>query len=249
MKAEKIRIHYFLLILCVLSLSFASCSDDSEEIAGETIQDVDGNVYHTVTIGSQVWMVENLKTTKFRNGEPIPYIEQDSIGIQVSYGGYCNYGDDNSIANKYGRLYNWLAVRDERKIAPEGWHIPTEDEWNTLANYAAANVGTAGSAAKILAAQTDWVSFTEVGTVGNDLSTNNSTGFTALPGGARGESGSYQNIGESAMWWSNENYIIIADEYLVPFRYIDFGGNDNSGELDSGLGYPSACFSVRCIKD
>src|SRR5665647_3505570 len=83
-----------------------------------TVTDIDGNVYHTVKIGQQDWMVENLKTTKYRNGDTIPNVTNE-IGWYITTGAQCNYNNDEVLGNKYGRLYNWYAVKDNRNIAPK----------------------------------------------------------------------------------------------------------------------------------
>ena len=102
-----------------------------------TINDIDGNVYKTITIGTQTWMAENLRTTKFRNGKDIPEVTVDSIWAILTTGAYCNYKNTRNIDTivTYGRLYNWYAVYDSRNIAPEGWHISNEADWTTLTNY------------------------------------------------------------------------------------------------------------------
>src|ERR1035437_40951 len=105
----------------------------------KTVTDIDGNVYHTVTIGSQVWMVENLKTTRFLNGESIPNITDNYSWATLSTGAYCDYDNLTDNSSNYGHLYNWFAVVDSRKIAPTGWHVPTDAEWIILQNYLLAN--------------------------------------------------------------------------------------------------------------
>ena len=98
-----------------------------------TVTDIDGNVYHTVTIGTQTWMVENLKTTKYRNGNPINNITDNANWAAFSMGAYCWYNNDAATYKEtYGALYNWYAVADGRNIAPLGWHIPSDSEFLTL---------------------------------------------------------------------------------------------------------------------
>jgi uncharacterized protein (TIGR02145 family) len=192
----------------------------------------DGHEYQTVQIGNQVWMTENLKTTRYKDG---------------TISGYYFY-DNDSVANavKYGALYNWHAMASG-KLAPTGWHVPDTTEWNILVNYLVLNGynwdGTTDTTVqdkigKSLAAKTDWNYSRVEGDVGNDMQSNNSTGFSALPGGYRFGGGSFNYIGYYGLWWS-----------AVPFayrRYLGFsydnlgsysGDNDNYG------------FSVRCVKD
>ena len=99
-----------------------------------TATDIDGNVYHTVTIGTQIWMVENLKTTRYNDGSPIPFVTDSSSWSNLTTPGYCWYNNDTTNKNTYGALYNWFAV-NTGKLAPTGWHVPTDDEWTTLTTY------------------------------------------------------------------------------------------------------------------
>jgi uncharacterized protein (TIGR02145 family) len=99
------------------------------------VTDIDGNVYQTVTIGAQVWMAENLKVTHYRNGDPIPNVTDTAAWEGLSTGAYCEYDNDINNVATYGRLYNWYAVDDSRGLAPEGWHVPSDDEWKQLEMY------------------------------------------------------------------------------------------------------------------
>lgn len=238
--------------LIFISLLFLGCSkddptSDNPDSQG-TVQDVDGNTYHTVKIGTQTWMVENLKTTKYRNGDPIDNVTENSQWINLTTGAYCNYNHNSTVGDKYGRLYNWYAANDSRKLAPEGWHIPDNDEIQLLKDFIEANIGTSGSAAKTLAAQTDWMTGSSIG---NDLSTNNSTGFTALPAGIfKTNIGSRTNIfeylGSNTYWWSSDTY-----QKIDGFDYAWMFSLGISSQLT--LGHSQATktsgFSVRCLKD
>ncbi len=159
------------------------------------IGDIDGNGYHIVKIGNQVWTVENLRTTRYNDGTAIPYVTDNSAWANLSTPGYCYYGNDSAAnAVKYGALYNWHAV-NTGKLAPEGWHVPTDAEWDTLQNYLIANgynwdgTTTGNKIAKSMAAKTDWNSSSTAGAPGNDVQSNNSSGFSALPGGYRYNNG------------------------------------------------------------
>jgi uncharacterized protein (TIGR02145 family) len=239
---------YRILILTLVIGSFlmltSNCSKDvnNKPTTSETAKDIDGNVYHTVTIGTQVWMVENLKTTNFRNGDPIPNVTDSAAWRNLRSAAYCNYNNDVTIGNKYGKLYNWFAINDSREITPSGWHIPTNDEWNTLISYVNANLNTSGGIAKALAAKTDWISSTDAGAIGNDLTKNNSSGFTAVPGGYCHSSGAFYSIGEDGDWWSSTE----PNVYGVWVRSLHF----NVSFLITGT-TPNKenGFSVRCIKD
>ncbi len=247
-KNSKFWIYTFVVIGTFLMLA-GSCkkSDDnpSEKTSSGTVKDIDGNVYHTVTIGTQVWMVENLKTTKYRDGSPIPNITDYSEWSNLANGAYCNYNNNVAIGDKYGKLYNWYAANDSRNIAPTGWHVPTDDEWTTLEKYVKANIGTSGSVAKPLAAKTDWDTQTEkgpitmVGAIGNDLTKNNDSGFTALPAGFRCEFQDFSDIGYDCYWWcSGSTY------YRSLYCHSDYLHSSYEANRYKWVGY-----SIRCIKD
>ncbi len=156
------------------------------------ITDIDGNTYNTIQIGSQTWMKENLKTTKYRDGTSITYISSNSSWQNTTSGAYCNYDNNSSNANIYGRLYNWYAVNNNKKICPNGWHIPTDADWNILINYLGGE-NVAGGKMK------------EAGTVHwqTNVGGTNSSGFTALPSGYRLISGSYDGINSTTYFWSS----------------------------------------------
>ena len=99
------------------------------------VSDGNGNYYHTVTIGTQVWMVENLKATNYRNGDPIPNVRDNNDWMNITSDAFCDYDNDTSNAKIYGHLYNWYAVTDSRNIAPFGWHIASNEEWTELSDF------------------------------------------------------------------------------------------------------------------
>ncbi len=218
----------------------------STPVAG-TVTDIDGNVYHTVTIGKQTWMVENLKTTKYHNGNGgvIPDVT-DNSWYSLYTGAYCNYDNDDANGLKYGRLYNWYAVTNSQKLAPIGWHVATDAEWTTLINYLIANGynydGTKDDnrVAKSLASVTDWTAFVGPGAIGNDLSKNNTSGFSAIPGGYRTSyyPSAFFGIGSIGYWWSS-------DVNSTWARHLDYNSSyvfRESADKNSG-------FYVRCVKD
>jgi uncharacterized protein (TIGR02145 family)/uncharacterized repeat protein (TIGR02543 family) len=215
------------------------------------IKDYDGNIYTEVTIGTQTWMVENLRTTKYNDGTSIPNVTGSSDWSGLTTPGYCYYNNTTNADSikKFGALYNWYAV-NTGKLAPTGWHVPDTTEWNTLQNYLIANGynydGTTDSnkIAKSLAAKTDWFTSTTTGAIGNDLTINNSSGFSALPGGCRGYDGyggTFVVQSRYGYWWSatesnasNACYRGLYYGYYVLYR-------------DSN--YKSCGFSVRLLRD
>lgn len=127
---------YPLVIMGVFLMLGNSCKkDNSINYLPTTVSDADGNVYHTIAIGPQIWMAENLKTTKFRNGDPIPNITDVTAWENLTSGAYCYYRNDIVNITTFGMLYNWYAVNDSRNIAPTGWHVPSDAEWSTLRSW------------------------------------------------------------------------------------------------------------------
>lgn len=204
--------------------------------------DADGNNYTTVTIGTQTWIAENLKTTKYNDGTAIPLVTDNTAWAALSTPAFC--WQNNNIATleaTYGALYNWFAV-NAGKLAPTGWHVATDAELTILENYETANLGTSGSVAKSLAAATNWAVSANAGAIGNDLTKNNSSGFSAFPGGSRdGNNGKFDTLGIYGSWWSaseyNTSYAILRLLYSIDGSILRNASNKTSG------------FSVRCIKD
>lgn len=197
--------------------------------------DQDGNVYKTITIGSQTWMAENLRTTKYRNGEAIPEVTDSTLWKDLSSGAYCNYENTKNIDTiaSNGRLYNWFAIKDSRQIAPEGWHVPTFEEWIVLETYLGGDT-IAGGKLKESGTQ-HW----RVPNVGGT----NETGFTALPGGYRMKFGNFYSIGAYGYWWTATESATNTDlawHRHLSHSYIMVGGC----ECGKGDGY-----SIRCVKD
>jgi uncharacterized protein (TIGR02145 family) len=195
----------------------------------ELCKDIDGNVYRTVKIGTQIWMAENLKVTHYRNGDVIPRIINNSIWANLSIGACCVYGKNEENLETYGLLYNWFAVNDNRIIAPEGWHIPSLGEWMTLASFLGGEVGG------------------KMKTIGTSLwkspnsGATNESGFSALPGGRRTWDPEYANMGLSASFWSsNHDNGKYADNLTL--RY-------NETRLDHAWSFKESGLSVRCVKD
>ncbi len=157
-----------------------------------TVTDIDGNVYHTVTIGNQVWMVENLKTTRYCNGDTLHNLIDTLSWNNSETGAYCDYNNDTAISAVYGKLYNWYTVIDQRGIAPAGWRIPDDSDWTILKNYCG-GLKMAGMYLKE-AGNAHWLIV--------DSTITNSSGFSALPGGRRKTKGLFEQIGTYGYWWS-----------------------------------------------
>jgi len=213
-----------------------------------TVTDVDGNVYHTVTIGTQTWMIENLKTTKYRNGETIGTTTSiySDITNAISPKYQWAYNGVESNVSTYGRLYTWYAVTDTRNIAPEGWHVASDDEWTTLQNYLIANgynydkTTTDNKFSKSVCSNSLWNTSSTVGTPGNDLTQNNSTGLSVFPAGYRGYDGNYYNLGIGSDIWTSTEFSTVK-AFIRNFGLYPYVITDNS--------IKNYGFSVRCIKN
>jgi len=235
--------------LCLLLAGFllTACKGDEEE-SKEVCKDASGYVYQTVTIGDQEWMAENLRTTSYSNGTAITSTTSASSWTALSTGACCNYNSSLDSVEIYGRLYNWYAVKTAG-LCPSGWHIPSRNEWTVLVEYLIANgYNYDGSAsedktAKSLATTSGWTLSVIEGTIGYEISLNNSSGFTALPGGGRGSTGAYFDAGEYGYWWTSTENTENTDEAY--FRVLSSSWTDfYEDTCDKNAG-----FSVRCVKD
>lgn len=195
--------------------------------------DADGNNYPVVQIGTQIWMAENLRTTKTQNGYPIPNVSNNSEWARLTTSGYCSYDNDINNSNTYGYLYNWYSVND--LITPLGWHIPSDEEWAILTEFLG-GIYMAGGKLKETGTN-HWSSL-------NKDSSSNETGFTALPGGGRSTSGSYAYLGSDGQWWSSTEYYQNGKSFAW---YI--GMSYNYQGIVRNYSSPKVGFSVRCIKD
>lgn len=196
-----------------------------------TVTDTNGNIYHTVNIGRQIWMTENLKTTKFSNGDSIPDIIDNEAWNTNPIAACCNYNNDTNITKTYGRLYNWYAVGDSRNICPTGWHVPTNSEWDILINYMGGDSIAGGKLKE--KDTTHWES--------PNAGATNAIGFTALPGGNRVSTGFCMAMGQLGLWWSaTELNANVAWHQSI--SRITIGVQSNTMNKDCGI-------SVRCIKD
>lgn len=200
------------------------------ETKANTIFDIDGNLYHTVVIGTQEWTVENLRVTHYNDGTSIPKVTENSDWTQQTTGAFCAYGNNENNVLTYGYLYNWYAVNNG-KLPPlkGGWRVPSDADWTTLINYS----GGPSNAGKILKSVTGW-------------QTNNGTdhfGFTALPGGYRddGDGGLFYGLGIGGNWWSSSSFN--STNGITIFIHHAFTDLITS---DDNMKYG---FSVRLIRD
>ncbi len=185
----------------------------------------------TIQIGTQKWMSKNLDVAFYRNGDPIPQVIAPTAWAGLTTGAWCYYNNDPIQGNKYGKLYNWYAVNDPRGLAPQGWHIPSDAEWTTLA-ITLGGSSVAGGKMK------------EPGTLNwttPNTEADNSSGFAGLPGGGRNSNGAFSNVTYGGYWWSATGRSNTSAWYRNLY-YTNGNINRNSGNKQFG-------FSVRCLRD
>jgi uncharacterized protein (TIGR02145 family) len=199
---------------------------------GVIVADADGNIYSTVRIGSQVWMAENLKTTKYNDGVAIPNVTDATAWAALTTGAYCDYNNTPSNSTTYGKLYNFYTVVDAHKLCPTGWHMPTDAEWTTLTTYLGGESIAGGKLKEI--GTTHWTT--------PNTAADNTTGFTALPGGYRSNIYAFSNIGDYGYWWSSSE-VNTTDAWRRDMSY------SLSGVYRLGNSTMITGFSVRCLKD
>lgn len=237
-----------------LSLVLLGCATEEEltqsylnpNLSYGSVTDCSGNTYATIEIGSQVWMAENLRTTCYQNGDPIPNVTNENNWYALSTGAWAYYNNDSQYEIPYGKLYNGYTVSDPRNLCPIGWHVPSDAEWNILighldsafdpdawVGYPQSNI--AGAKMKSIGHQY-WYS-------SNDDATNES-GFSGLPSSLRQENGSFSIHSRSeGRWWSssefNSTLLLLIWRSLV---YYD-------GAVRRNYKAKKAGYSVRCVKD
>ena len=226
----------------------------SDNLAFKTyaIVDIDGNGYYSATIGTQTWLTENLKTTKYSNGDLIGTTTPATLDIsnetEPKYQ-WAYSGNESNVAI-YGRLYTWFVALDNRNVCPTGWHVPSDAEWTILENYLILNGynydGTTvdNKIAKSLASTLLWQQSSIEGAVGNNdyPDVQNKSGFSALPSGNRTFTGTFIDLNREAYWWSTtERATLFALQRLIDYRGIS--------TINTGLLKNDNCLSIRCVKD
>ncbi len=216
-----------ILVLILPGLLFIfSCGSNKTGKTGK-VNDIDGNVYSTVVVGSQTWMAENLKTTKYNDGTQIPEVTDDSIWSKLNTAAMCWYKNDAQAGKAtYGAEYNWYTV-STGKLCPAGWHVPSDKEWRQLTNY----LGGDNVAGNEMKAISGW------NKGGNG---SNTSGFTGIPAGYRSYKGPFNSLGLSGYWWSsslssdNAWYTVLFSKDATAFKYY---------------GYKGSGYAVRCVMD
>ena len=229
MKKNNLILGTFLAITAIL---FSSCGASSSSDSTST-EKVEGSTESTessgvVTIGTQVWTSKNLDVVTYRNGDVIPQVQDQNAWAKLTTGAWCYYNNDASNGTKYSKLYNWYAVHDPRGLAPNGYHIPTDEEWKKLTDYLG---GESGAGTK-MKSTSGW---------NNNGNGTNSSGFSGLPGGNRTYDGTFGTIGNYGYWWSST-------EYVTTNAWCR-GLDDDYGFVGRDEYIKENGFSVRCLRD
>ena len=226
----------YLKILTLCGLIMASgCTNDSaivtkrQSVALRPTVPIESN---EILIGNQIWMTKNLNVSRYRNGDIIPQVQNASQWAMINYGAWCYYQNNSANGPIYGKLYNLGAIKDPRGLAPQGWHIPNNDEWTTLfltlGGFSGVNSGGQ------LKSTTLWDT--------PNTGANNSSSFTALPGGKReGNAGIFMDIGQQGNWWSSSS-TFGGDGWYYRLYY-------NLSDIGGGTSYAQFGYAVRCVKD
>ncbi len=217
----------------VLTFNFVKCVDG------------DNNNYPIIEIGNQIWMAENLKTTKYNDGTSIPLITDNCEWKNLKTPGVCWYNyDEASNKASYGALYNWYAA-DTSELCPTDWHVPTDEEWKTLERFLGMTWESSNKSGFRGTDQGSQLKSTTGWQCGGNGS--NSSGFSGLPSGARWlDTGKFQGLGTFAGWWSSSE--IFGDGALIRYLYYYYNSVNRMAEYSSHMGKQNG-FSVRCLKD
>ena len=227
--------NYFKELTLLFAISFVfivSCSNDEtttkNQIASRPTVPTTAS---EVRIGTQIWMTRNLNVSRYRNGDPIPQVQDPSAWAALTTGAWCYYENNTVNGTTYGKLYNWYAVNDPRGLAPTGYHVPSDGEWTTLTTF----LGGESVAGGKMKATTLWNS--------PNTGATNSSGFTGLPTGERLYNGSFLDIGIYGRWWSSSE-TNTSNSYICFLSY----NTDNAASTTFNNSKKEG-LSVRCVKD
>jgi uncharacterized protein (TIGR02145 family) len=200
--------------------------------AQQTFTTLSAVVLPSVTIGTQVWTTQNLSVVRYRNGDIIPQVTDPTQWAALTTGAWCWYNNDSATYSAtYGRLYNWYATNDARGFTPQGWHIPSTSEWSILET----TLGGSTIAGGAMKSTSGWNS--------PNTGATNSSGFTGLPGGYRGNSGAFNYIGYNGSWWSSTVYET-TNAWSCTLNYNNITADRNYEFEAKRVG-----LSVRCVRD
>lgn len=215
---------------------------DSTQLPANAVADVDGNVYSTVTIGSQRWMAENLRTNHYTNGDLVPYRPDNTEWAGLPTGAWTNYDTDAAYDGQYGKLYNWYTVVDPRNVCPSGWHVPSDSDWMELESSLGLPLtdldlyGDRGSVVNVGGQLKSTAFWSSPNTGAND-----SSGFSGYPGGTRLAQGTFNSVSTMAIWWSASEH----DTTVAWLREL----LTSSAGVSRLYHFKTQGCSIRCVED
>lgn len=218
-------------VLMLLAISWTKNSSIQSSTIGDE-NSIQQNKIASVTIGTQVWMKKNLDVSRYKNGDKIPQVKNPAQWAKLTTGAWCWYNNDSATGAVYGKLYNWYAIHDPRGLAPEGWHIPGDAEWDVVLKFLGNNENNAGGRMKITGTAF-WLD--------PNVNATNSTGFGAPGGGYRDNLGQFAYLNFLGYWWSSTGN---GPYHAWCRRLVSYGGFMDRMAYEKGKG-----FSVRCVKD
>jgi len=232
------------IVLILLVLSIIPFYSFSQAKSVGQVVDIDENIYNTVVIGKQVWLKENMKVTRYNNGDPIQLVTDTIAWTSLTTPAYCNYANNENIAQEFGRLYNFYTIIDNRKLCPSGWHVPNDAEWDTLSVFLGGTIVAGGKLKEPGTKYWNSPNVMSIDTTNGDFSEIpvDESGFSALPAG-RQYHDTYAFLGEYTQMWSTTQCEYDTD--LVWCRYLSFSlphFKRFTYKKHYGL-------SVRCVKD
>lgn len=231
-KITRIFSEIVILALVIILNACTKKATPEPDLSGSVVKDIDGNQYDVISIGSQKWTKQNLRTSHYKNGQVIPQVSDPALWSALTTGAWCWYNNDSTTyAATYGKLYNWYAVNDPRGLAPESFHIPDDVEWTTLSSALGGNTVSGGAMKET--GLVHWLS--------PNASATNSSNFTGLPSGFRNSDGTFNGITYSAPFWS-ATIFDAENSYIRELFYLNVNLLRNYNFNKNG-------FAVRCVRN
>lgn len=224
--------------LTLIIILLSSCS--KKQIYPEIVIDIDGNSYNTIKIGDQLWMKENLRTTHFTNGDEILTTPRyQDIGSEINPIYQWSYFEDKENPAIYGRFYTWYAIKESRRICPEGWHVPSSAEWDKMINFLGGNIIAGGILKETI--NNYWG--------GLPMSNQKTNGFDAVPTGVRLENGFLMHESTETTFWASDDYVLEINGQPTYLFALNYSLRDQSSEIKQYATRKNSGMVVRCVSD
>jgi uncharacterized protein (TIGR02145 family) len=236
MNLSNIYFLYFFLYFNLVSCDLSNQNIHEKQNNSFKVKDIDGNIYETVVIKNQIWFKENLKTTRFNNGDKIQIIIDSNRWANTNQPAYSYFNNDTLNKSIFGNLYNWYVVNDLRGVCPQGWRVPEDSDWTTLSiNFG----GPQNSGSELKSELNYWE---------NNQKNSNISGFSALPSGHRNENGLYERMHSYCYFWSKNEYQ--GDACVEGFSCAhECSLQDETSYFLQDWGFKQRGMAIRCIKE